>query len=241
MAVVLFAALVFVLAFLSSPAKSATAAAGGGVSFSVTNDAAATSGGKRFDQVVSSAYARQVLQDASTNAWRLLRQGSTSERRPLHSVALAVVEQLPGDAAISSTRNGDIYLSAATLMTKNHANLRNEVTGQLYQEVARVWANDGEGTANPRLLEGIAELARLRAGHAPGSWAKAGEGSRWDQARSGVAGRFFDYLDGHYSGLVAKLNSALRGPASDGDDILKHITGKTIQELWVEYKAAFAA
>ncbi|KAL6897230.1 hypothetical protein ACP4OV_006926 [Aristida adscensionis] len=228
-----------VLVFLLLIPMSTTAASSSGVSFHCRNTATNTAGGRRFDEEVTADYATQVMDQASTNAWRIFRQESGRERRPLHSLTLTVAEQVRGGVAIASTRNGDISLNAVHLAGYRET-LRNEVAGLLHQEVARVWANDGEGTANPRLLDGIAELARLRAGHAPSTWAKAGEGSRWDQARSGVTAHFLDYLDDRRPGLVARLNSALRGPAPEGDDLFRHVTGMSTEDLWNEYKAAFA-
>jgi hypothetical protein len=50
---------------------------------------------------------------------------------------------------------------------------------------------DGRGTANGGLIEGIADYVRLKAGYAPGHWVKPGQGDRWDQ-RYDVTARFLD-------------------------------------------------
>ncbi|KAL6639002.1 hypothetical protein ACP70R_022732 [Stipagrostis hirtigluma subsp. patula] len=218
------AALLFVLVAAAAFASPTTDSAAGGVAFAVP-----------------AAYALDILSQTSSNAWNLFGQTNAAQRKPIHAVTLVVVDQVDGGRPAAAHGDGRIDLSAA-YMARHAGHLRNEVTGLLFQEVARVWMNDAGGSASPRLVDGIAELARLRAGYAPSSWAKAGEGTRWDQRRNGVAARFLDYLDQHRPGLVAELNSAaLKEPAPSGDDLLQDITGHTTTELWEEYKAAYAA
>ncbi|KAL6594969.1 hypothetical protein ACP70R_048072 [Stipagrostis hirtigluma subsp. patula] len=226
-------AVIFVLGITAGVASTAN-----GVAFQVRNDAPATAGGRRFEAEVSAQYTRSTMAQASENSWRLYRQGAAADRKPIEAVTLVVVEQV-GGSHVASTRNNQIELSAA-FMADYRGNLKFEVAGVIFQEVARVWMNQAEGRDNRALVDGIAELARLRAGYAPNNWAKAGDGSSWNKGQ-GVTARFLDFLEEQNPGLVAEINTAMQEPVRDGDDLLRQITGRTTQELWAEYKAAYAA
>ena len=111
-----------------------------------------------------------------------------------------------------------------------------QVTGVLYHETTHVWQWDGQGQANGGLIEGIADYVRLKAGYAPGHWVQPGQGDRWDQGYD-VTARFLDYCDSLKPGFVALLNAKMK----DGytDDFFAQILGKTVQQLWQDYKAKY--
>jgi hypothetical protein len=111
-----------------------------------------------------------------------------------------------------------------------------QVTGVLYHETAHVWQWNGQGQANGGLIEGIADYVRLKAGYAPGHWVKPGAGDRWDQGYD-VTARFLDYCDSLKPGFVAQLNAKMKGGYSD--DLFKQILGKSVQQLWKDYKAKY--
>ncbi|KAL6883492.1 hypothetical protein ACP4OV_010906 [Aristida adscensionis] len=208
------------------------AATAGAVTFSAANAAASTAGGKRFDQAVGAAYARRVLSDASAFCWKTFNQPSSGTRKPVSAVTLAV-EDIDGAAFTSG--NG-IHLSARYVGGYSYGDLKTEVTGVLYHEVAHVWQWNGQGRANGGLIEGIADFVRLRAGYAPGHWVKPGQGDRWDQGYD-VTARFLDYCDSLKRGFVAQLNAKMK----DGytDDFFTQILGKNVQQLWKDYKAKY--
>nr|CAB3499290.1 unnamed protein product [Digitaria exilis] len=99
-----------------------------------------------------------------------------------------------------------------------------------------VWQWDGQGQANGGLIEGIADYVRLKAGYAPGHWVQPGQGDRWDQGYD-VTARFLDYCDSLKPGFVALLNAKMK----DGytDDFFAQILGKSVQQLWQDYKAKY--
>jgi hypothetical protein len=106
----------------------------------------------------------------------------------------------------------------------------------LYHETTHVWQWNGQGQANGGLIEGIADYVRLKAGYAPGHWVTPGQGDRWDQGYD-VTARFLDYCDSLKPGFVALLNAKMK----DGytDDFFAQILGKTVQQLWQDYKAKY--
>ncbi|NP_001149395.1 uncharacterized protein LOC100283021 precursor [Zea mays] len=217
-----------VAALLALLAASSTA---GAVTFDATNTASDTPGGQRFDQAVGLDYAKQVLSDASTFIWNTFDQPSPADRKPVDAVTL-VVEDIGGVAFTSA--NG-IHLSAQYVGGYS-GDVKTEVTGVLYHETTHVWQWDGQGQANGGLIEGIADYVRLKAGYAPGHWVQPGQGDRWDQGYD-VTARFLDYCDSLKPGFVALLNAKMK----DGytDDFFAQILGKTVQQLWQDYKAKY--
>ncbi|TVU31310.1 hypothetical protein EJB05_22992 [Eragrostis curvula] len=143
-----------------------------------------------------------------------------------------------------STRDGQIQLSADFLAGNwpRPDEARMAVTGLLFHEVARVWQYDGEGHASTALLDGIDDLVRLRGGYQPEDWVQPGQGGRWDEKGYGVTARFLEHLEKQRPGLVAAMNVGLKTQVPNGGiDLFKRITGKSVAELWAQYKAAYAA
>jgi len=89
------------------------------------------------------------------------------------------------------------------------------------------------GTANGGFIEGVADFVRLRAGYAPPHW-RRGRGERWDEGYD-VTGYFLDWIEKHYDGFVRGVNAILKEAKWD-DGIFKLITGKSVDELWKEYR-----
>ena len=116
------------------------------------------------------------------------------------------------------------------------ASVKNEFTGVLYYGMARVWQWDGNGKAPGGLTQGIADYARLKAGYAPSHWVKPGQGDRWDEGYD-VTARFLNYCNGLKSGFGANLNKKMRGGYSN--NYFVELLGKTVDQLWVDYKAKY--
>jgi len=91
----------------------------------------------------------------------------------------------------------------------------------------------GMGTAPGGLIEGIADYVRLRAGFAAPHW-RRGRGSRWDEGYD-VTGYFLDWVEKRNEGFVRGVNAILRDAKWD-EGVFKLITGKTVDELWKEYR-----
>ncbi|CAL4942535.1 unnamed protein product [Urochloa decumbens] len=222
-----------VVALASLLALAGVAVPAGAVTFSATNAASGTAGGKRFDREVGTAYARKVLSDASSFCWKVFNQRSSGSRKPVAAVTLAV-EDIDGVAFTSA--NG-IHLSAKYVGGYSAGAVKTEVTGVLYHETTHVWQWDGQSQANGGLIEGIADYVRLKAGYAPDHWVKPGQGDRWDQGYD-VTARFLEYCDSLKPGFVAQLNAKMKDGYSD--DFFAQILGKNVQQLWKNYKVKYA-
>ncbi|WJZ83947.1 hypothetical protein VitviT2T_003586 [Vitis vinifera] len=84
--------------------------------------------------------------------------------------------------------------------------------------------------------EGIADFVRLRADLAPSHWVQPGQGDRWDQGYD-VTARFLDYCNSLRNGLVAELDQKMRRGYSA--DLFVELLGKTVDQLWSDYKAQY--
>ncbi|KAH0725792.1 hypothetical protein MTR67_003676 [Solanum verrucosum] len=113
-----------------------------------------------------------------------------------------------------------------------------EITGVLYHEATHVWQWNGNGGAPGGLIEGIADYVRLKAGLGSSHWVKPGQGNRWDQVYD-VTAQFLDYCNSLRNGFVAELNKKMRNGYSD--HFFVDILGKTVDQLWSDYKAKFRA
>jgi Peptidase of plants and bacteria len=89
------------------------------------------------------------------------------------------------------------------------------------------------GSAPGGFIEGVADFVRLRAGLAPPHW-RRGRGDCWDEGYE-VTGYFLDWVDQRYDGFVKGVNAILKEAKWD-EGVFKLITGKSVQELWSEYR-----
>ncbi|XP_031481272.1 uncharacterized protein LOC116251255 [Nymphaea colorata] len=199
------------------------------VQFTGNNTASGTPGGVRFEREIGLQYSLKVLSDATNFIWQTFRQG-TGDRKPVNSVGL-FVDDIGG---VAFTSGNQIHLSARYIAAYS-GDVRREITGVLYHEPTHVWQWDGKGQAPGWVIEGVADYVRLKAGFVPPQWVKPGEGNNWDE-RSDVTARFFDYCNGLKDGFVAELN----GKMKDGYNgrFFADILGKSLNQLWSDYKAA---
>ncbi|KAI3774689.1 hypothetical protein L1987_49249 [Smallanthus sonchifolius] len=117
-----------------------------------------------------------------------------------------------------------------------NGDLKNEFSGVIYHEMTHVWQWSGNGSTPSGLIEGIADFVRLKAGYIPSHWVQPGQGDKWDQGYD-VTARFLDYCEGLRRGFVAELNKKMRYVYSV--DYFVDLVGKTVDQLWSEYKAAY--
>uniref|UniRef100_A0ACD5TNL8 Uncharacterized protein n=1 Tax=Avena sativa TaxID=4498 RepID=A0ACD5TNL8_AVESA len=207
----------------------------GAVTFEVTNNASMTPGGQRFDVQYGVGHATQVLSEAASFIWTVFNQKET-DRRPINVVALTVVDDTFG--GIASTGGSAIELSQRYVGGYT-GDLEAELTGVLYHESTHVWQwGLQDYAAHWWVFEGIADFVRLKAGLGPAHWVAPGQGSSWDKGYD-VTARFLDYCDSLVKpGFVAGLNAMMKENGYS-DDYFVQILGKSVDELWNDYKAKY--
>ncbi|GJN09859.1 hypothetical protein PR202_ga27905 [Eleusine coracana subsp. coracana] len=168
---------------------------------------------ENFDREVGVEFAGMVLAKATELAWQTLGQHSTSDRKKFDEVTLLVEgDMYHGTFTSASTIHLGGGLGTDNMHNERRTFDRLEVAGILYREVTNEWQFDGNGHANKGLLGGIAELVQMRSGYTPSRWAKKGDG------------------------LVAELGRKMN--KGYNDRFFADITGKTVSQLWKEYKAS---
>ncbi|TXG64199.1 hypothetical protein EZV62_011193 [Acer yangbiense] len=202
------------------------------VDYVVTNNAGNTAGGARFNNEIGEAYSKQTLSSATDFIWRIFQQTNAADRKNTQKVSL-FIDNMNG---VAYTSNGDQIHVSANYIGGYSGDVRGEITGVLYHEMAHVWQWFGNNQAPTGLTEGIADYVRLKANYAPSHWVKAGQGNRWDQGYD-VTARFLDYCNSLRNGFVAELNKKMK----DGynDSYFVDLLGKNVNQLWTDYKAKF--
>ncbi|XVE66772.1 hypothetical protein DITRI_Ditri08aG0105700 [Diplodiscus trichospermus] len=221
--------------FLSSVVALAALHSSDAVDYTVTNQAATTPGGIVFDNQLGAEYTRQQMESASQFIWDLFQQTDSTARKNVPSVSLFIVNNLPPEIP-AATGNNEIRVSDKHIEAFSGDQLKPEFNGVLYHEMTHVWQWNGNGQKDDSLgglIEGIADFVRLKANYIPAGWAKPGDGNRWYDGYS-VTARFLDYCEGLKPGFVAELNKKMR----DGytTDFFFQLLGKTVDQLWTDYK-----
>ncbi|RDX86273.1 hypothetical protein CR513_32409, partial [Mucuna pruriens] len=201
------------------------------VRFSVTNNALSTPGGVTFRGKIGETYALGTLISASRSTLRIFQQLNLADRKNVQNVSL-LVDDMDG---VAYTSNDEIHLSARYVNGYN-GDVRREITGVLFHEVAHVWQWNGNGQAPAGLIEGIADFVRLKANYAPSHWVKPGQGQRWDQGYD-VTAHFLDYCDSLGNGFVSQLNKLMKTGYSD--QFFFQLLGKPVYQLWQDYKVKY--
>ncbi|XP_021753420.1 uncharacterized protein LOC110718817 [Chenopodium quinoa] len=203
------------------------------VDYTVTNNAASTNGGTIFANQVGEDYARQTLASATDFIWQTFHQNTDADRKQgIDQVSLTIVPSLN---VVAQTSNNEIQFSAQYLGSYS-GDVKTEFTGVIYHEMTHVWQWNGNGQANGGLIEGIADYVRLKAGYIANGWAQPGGGNRWDEGYSTTA-RFLDYCESLIGGFVAQLNLKMKDGYSDS--FFEDMLGKSVDQLWSDYKAKY--
>ncbi|KAJ9175232.1 hypothetical protein P3X46_013809 [Hevea brasiliensis] len=203
------------------------------VDYTVTNTAGSTAGGARFAAEIGEDYSKQMSSAATDFIWRVLQQPNAEDRKAVDKVSL-FIDDIDGVAAYAS--NNEIHFSA-NYIGNYSGDLKREYTGVLYHEMAHIWQWNGNRQAPGGLTEGVADFVRLKANYAPSHWVQPGQGDRWDQGYD-VTARFLDYCNDLRNGFVAELNKKMRDGYSD--QYFVDLLGKTVDQLWSDYKAKYA-
>ena len=202
------------------------------VEYVVTNNAGNTPGGVRFNNEIGSDYSKQTLISAADFIWRLFQQNNDADRKNVPKVSL-FIDDMDGVAYAS---NNEIHVSARYINSYS-GDVKREITGVLYHESTHIWQWNGNGQTPGGLIEGIADFVRLKAGYAASHWVQPGQGDKWDQGYD-VTARFLDYCNGLKNGFVAELNKKMKDGYSA--NFFVELLGKTVDQLWSDYKAQYA-
>ncbi|XP_057502003.1 uncharacterized protein LOC130785819 [Actinidia eriantha] len=201
------------------------------VKYTIANKVPNTPGGIRFRNEIGAQYAQQTLASATQFIWTTFGQNSPADRKNVPQVTL-IIETFNG---VAHATNNEIHVSASYIQDYS-GNVKTEITGVLYHEMTHIWQWNGNGRAPGGLIEGIADFVRLKAGYAPSHWVAPGQGNRWDQGYD-VTARFLDYCNSLKNGFVAELNLKMKNGYSN--DFFAQLLGKTVDQLWSDYKAKF--
>jgi hypothetical protein len=218
---------VYVLSLLVLLAINAVSA----VDYTVTNRASATAGGARFTRDIGVDYSKQTLASATDFIWRTFQQSNAADRKNVQTVNLFI--DVMGGVAYAT--DNEIHVSNDYIGNYS-GDVRREITGVLYHEMAHIWQWNGNGQTPGGLIEGIADFVRLKANYAPSHWVQAGQGDRWDQGYD-VTAKFLDYCNGLRNGFVAELNKKMKNGYSA--QYFVDLLGKTVDQLWKDYKAKY--
>ena len=218
---------VYVLSLLVFLAINAVSA----VDYTVTNRASATAGGARFTRDIGVDYSKQTLASATDFIWRTFQQSNAADRKNVQTVNLFI--DVMGGVAYAI--DNEIHVSNDYIGNYS-GDVRREITGVLYHEMAHIWQWNGNGQTPGGLIEGIADFVRLKANYAPSHWVQAGQGDRWDQGYD-VTAKFLDYCNGLRNGFVAELNKKMKTGYSA--QYFVDLLGKTVDQLWKDYKAKY--
>ncbi|KAJ0773604.1 hypothetical protein HanOQP8_Chr03g0101201 [Helianthus annuus] len=199
------------------------------VDYTINNTAEATPGGVRFTNDIGVEFTTQTLASATSFIWTTFQQDKETDRKNVASVTM-FIDDMDG---IAYAVNNEIHVGARYIQGIT-GDVKTDITGVLYHEMTHIWQWNGNGQAPGGLIEGIADYVRLKAGYAPGHWVQPGQGDKWDQGYD-VTARFLDYCNGLRDGFVADLNKKMRDGYNDG--FFVDLLGKTVDQLWAEYKA----
>ncbi|KAE8008046.1 hypothetical protein FH972_004594 [Carpinus fangiana] len=201
------------------------------VDYIVTNRAETTQGGVRFNNELGVDYTKETMASATNFIWNLFQQSNEADRKSVQSVSL-FVDDMDG---IAYTSNNEIHVGA-NYIGNITADIKWDFNGVLYHEMTHIWQWNGNNQAPGGLIEGVADFVRLKADYVPSGWVQPGGGNRWDEGYS-VTARFLDYCNGLKDGFVAELNKKMR----DGytDNYFVELLGKTVDQLWSDYKAQY--
>ncbi|CAN1289281.1 Basic secretory protease (Fragments) [Linum perenne] len=210
------------------------------IQYVVTNNAHDTAGGVLFDVAVGEVYAKRAMLEATNMAWRVLNQFYVPlGRRPVQKIEL-VVERFNFDNSnnhiVAYIINGSSIHIDTTYFETYHGDLRREITGIVYNQVATILEWNGNGEAPAGLTSGIADYVRMKGGYERSGWVGLGDGERWDSGYD-VTARFLGYCNKLKRGFIGELNAKMRNGYTVGYFV--DILGKTVDQLWFDYKTMY--
>ncbi|KAL9141470.1 hypothetical protein ABFS82_14G105900 [Erythranthe guttata] len=207
------------------------------VKYIVTNNVQNTPGGIFFDQQIGVDFTIQTMGAANQFIWRVFKQRTPDEIKYV-PVVNVYISEFPGPA-LAYTNGDNINISASSLkdfcMPLEKAKFK--FSGLMYHEMTHLFQWSGNRTAPGGLTEGTADYVMVRSNfYDKDTYTKSGTGNRWDEGY-GVTERFLEYCDSLRLGFTADLNKMMRYEYSD--NYFVQLLGKTVDQLWGEYKAMY--
>ncbi|XP_007042546.2 PREDICTED: uncharacterized protein LOC18608020 [Theobroma cacao] len=201
------------------------------VEYAVNDNTGNSGGGNRFRNEIGVDYSQQTLSSATDFIWRIFQQNNPADRKNVEKVTLFI----ENGNGVAFAVNNEIHVNANYLGDYS-GDVKREFTGVLYHEMTHIWQWNGNSQAPGGLIEGIADFVRLKANYIPSHWVQPGQGNMWDQGYD-VTARFLDYCNSLRNGFVAELNTKMRTGYSA--DYFVELLGKTVDQLWSDYKAKY--
>ncbi|EOA86226.1 hypothetical protein ACJQWK_11891 [Exserohilum turcicum] len=129
----------------------------------------------------------------------------------------------------------EIHFNTSYIAKIPEARQKEEILGVLVHEMVHCWQHSAMGTAPTGLTEGVADWVRLKAGLCPPHW-KRHVDCDWDAGYERTA-YFLEWLEKeHGEDIVRTINEALRACKYDEKKLWMDCCGKTVEDLWKEYK-----
>ncbi|CAI9101958.1 OLC1v1000132C1 [Oldenlandia corymbosa var. corymbosa] len=199
----------------------------------IENKATPALGGDRYIHDIGDEYTAMKVFNATDFAWEIFQENSTATRKSFTHIKVVIQDNLWG----AFTEKNEIHIGALYIQNFT-GDVKFEITGIIYHEVSLVWQWYGNGEAPEGLIDGIADYVRLKSGYVPYYFVKPGQGDKWDEGQS-VTAYFLDYCDNlkENGSFIAELNGKMRYGYSDAYFV--ELLGKTVDELWSDYKAQY--
>ncbi|KAL3623520.1 hypothetical protein CASFOL_032336 [Castilleja foliolosa] len=195
---------------------------------SAVNYTIANSKGSRpwFDKEIGLKYALDTMIKSTNFIWNIFDK---NYRKTVNQVSLIFVDNMVG---VADTNNDKIYVSASYIQGLGKEK-KNEFTGIVYSQMTRVWQFNGNGKTPKKLLGGIADFVRLKAGFESASWVKPGGGEKWDESTN-VTARFLAYYNYVMKGFVSQLNKNMTSRYTES--FITDYLGLPMDQLWNGYQ-----
>lgn len=130
---------------------------------------------------------------------------------------------------------------------KSDADYLHEIRGVVTHEMVHAFQHNARGSCPGGLIEGIADYVRIRSGLGAQHWRKwpaneKSRGTQWDQGYERTAW-FLEWVEAQCEGktrhAIGVLNHAMQGRKWDEGKLFEEVTGKTVEEWWELYRAAW--
>ncbi|XP_076951329.1 uncharacterized protein LOC143624635 [Bidens hawaiensis] len=193
-------------------------------------------GSIKFQKVIGGIpFTKQLMGQINNYLWStILKQNTPADRKPVDVVKVALSDFKGGEAVTVGTL---INVSLVYLNDYNGPlDLKKEFMSLLHHEMTHCFQWNGANTAPVTVVEGIADYTILKANLYPPGFMPRGAGDRWDKGYDYTA-PFFEYCDTLVPDFVAKLNNMMR--THYDVSFIKTITGKPVEQLWMDYKAKY--